>query len=97
MQPLLTTVAAQAARDSGFVQRRSKLTSPRFVQCSALGWLGQPDPSLSVVAQGGALYQRFTARRRLPQAENRSAARRYNGGVAAMPSHDRQSLNRRMR
>jgi hypothetical protein len=55
VQPLLTTVAAQAARDSGFVQRRSKLTGPRFVQLCALGWLGQPAASLSALTHTGAL------------------------------------------
>ncbi len=72
LQPLLTTVADAAARESGFVRRARKVTGATFVQMLVLGWLGRPDASLGELAQAGArgglaisaqgLARRFTAR-----------------------------------
>ena len=51
---MFTTVADQAARETGFVQRHSKLSGARFVQALTFGWLGQPDASLGQLAQMAA-------------------------------------------
>lgn len=70
VQPLFTTVADQAARESGFIRRVRTLTGAAFVQILVFGWLGTPDASLSGLAQSAAacatplsrqgLDQRFT-------------------------------------
>jgi hypothetical protein len=54
-QTLLTTTAAACERESGFVQRRSKLTGPLFVQTLVFGWLAHPDATLEQLAQTAAL------------------------------------------
>src|SRR5271154_4780363 len=75
MQSVLTTAAEQAARDSGFCQRRSKLGGAVFAQTLVLGHLRCPSATLEELAQTAAavgvtvqpqaLDQRFT-----PQAAN---------------------------
>ncbi len=70
LQPLFTTVADQAAHDSGFIQRVRTLTGAAFVQTLVFGWLGNPAASLSALTQTAAacatplsrqgLDQRFT-------------------------------------
>jgi DDE family transposase len=70
LQPLLTTVADEAAREAGFVKRVRRLSGATFVQTLVCGWLGRPDASYSQLAQTGAacglmvspqgLEQRFT-------------------------------------
>lgn len=70
MKSVLTTVATAAARETGFVQRASKLTGAVFVQTTVLGWLNNPDASLGNLTQVAAalgvtispqgLDQRFT-------------------------------------
>jgi hypothetical protein len=42
LQTLLTTTANTLARETGFVQRASKLTGAHFVQALLFGWLQQP-------------------------------------------------------
>jgi len=70
LQPLVTTVADQAAHDSGFIQRTRILTGATFVQTLVFGWLGNPDASLTQLSHTAtacdaplsrqALDQRFT-------------------------------------
>lgn len=70
VQPLLTTVADRAARASGFVQRRSKVTGAVFLQTLVWGWLARPRASLTGLTHTAArcgvgvtkqgLDQRFT-------------------------------------
>ncbi len=70
LQSVLITFPEQAAGVTGFTQRQSKLTAARFVQTLVLGWLHQPDASLSQLTQMAArrgvqitpqgLDQRFT-------------------------------------
>jgi Transposase DDE domain len=48
---VLTSVATAAATASGFVQRRSKLTGPAFVQTLVWGWLNQPQSTLEQLCQ----------------------------------------------
>ena len=54
VQPLLTTVADEAAKETGFIRRVRRLTGATFVQTLVLGWLGRPDASYSQLAQAGA-------------------------------------------
>jgi Transposase DDE domain len=71
LRTVLTTSADTAARATGFVQRRSKLTGGHFVQALTFGWLTNPDASLAELAQMAAvvgvpispqgLAQRFSA------------------------------------
>lgn len=70
LQPLFTTVADQAARESGFIQRVRTLTGAAFVQALVFGWLSHPDASLADLTQTATacaaplsrqgLAQRFT-------------------------------------
>ena len=54
LQDLLTTTAAQAGRDSGFVQRTSKLDGARLAQMITFTLLATPTPSLSDYTQTAA-------------------------------------------
>jgi hypothetical protein len=70
MQSVLTHAADQAARDSGFRQRRSKLGGAAFARMVVFGSLSQPRPTLEdyaqtaaalgVTVQPQAIDQRFT-------------------------------------
>jgi hypothetical protein len=70
MQDLLTTLAQRLARDTGFVQRDSKLDGATFVQTLVFTYLADPDATLDQLAQTAAalnveitpagLTQRFT-------------------------------------
>lgn len=51
LQTLLTTTADALARDTGFVQRTSKLTGAHFVQALLFGWLNNPQATLQQLAQ----------------------------------------------
>jgi len=72
LQNLLNETARRAGADSGFVQRRSKLTAEGFVKTLTFGWLANPSASLQQLAQTSALLgidlsaqaldQRFTKR-----------------------------------
>src|SRR2546423_13251459 len=55
LQTLFTTTADAAARATGFVQRRSKLTGAAFVQALVFGWLANPHASLAALAQATAV------------------------------------------
>lgn len=54
VQTIMTTVADQAARETGFVVRQSKLGGAGFVQTLVFGWLGKPMASLGELAQTAA-------------------------------------------
>lgn len=54
MKSVLTETATQAARETGFVQRASKLTGAGFVQTVVLGWLDDPAATLSQLTQVAA-------------------------------------------
>lgn len=51
MQRILTTVADQAARETGFVRRESKLGGAELAQTLVLGWLDDPDATLEQLTQ----------------------------------------------
>ena len=70
LQTLFTTTAPILARETGFVQRASKLTGAAFVQSLLFGWLNNPQATLQQLAQMAgtvgvpisppAVEQRFT-------------------------------------
>ena len=70
LSTVLTTTADEAAHDTKFVKRRSKLTGSIFVQTLTLGWLANPRAALEELSQTAAtlgvqitpqgLDQRFT-------------------------------------
>jgi len=51
MDTVLNATAEAAGEQSGFVQRRSKLTGARFVQTLVFGWLKNPQASLEELTQ----------------------------------------------
>ncbi len=51
LQGLLSTTANTLARETGFVQRASKLTGAHFAQTLLFGWLEQPQATLQQLAQ----------------------------------------------
>ena len=72
MSTVLNAISDTAGGQSGFVQRRSKLTGARFVQTLVFGWLKNPQASLEELTQTTAalgvrvslqgMYQRFSAK-----------------------------------
>jgi hypothetical protein len=55
LQTVFTTSAEVAARTTGFVQRRSKLSGAAFVQALVFGWLANPHASIAALAQAAAV------------------------------------------
>ena len=55
MQTVLTTVADTAARASGFIKRRRKLSGASFVQTLVFGWLSNPAATLEELSQTAAV------------------------------------------
>jgi hypothetical protein len=55
LQTVFTTTADAAARATGFVQRRSKLSGAAFVQALVFGWLADSHASLAALAQAAAV------------------------------------------
>jgi len=74
MKSVLTTVATTAARESGFVQRASKLTGALFVQTTVLGWLNNPNASLGNLTQVAAALGVTISPQGLDQRFSRAAA-----------------------
>lgn len=54
MQTVLTSEAERLGRETGFVQRRSKMMGAEFAQTLVFGWMGSPDAALSELCQTGA-------------------------------------------
>ena len=54
LRTVLTRVANRAARTTGFVQRRSKLSGAKFVQTLGFGWLANPEATYEELAQTAA-------------------------------------------
>lgn len=67
VQPLLTTVADHAARESGFIQRTRTLTGATFVQTLVFGWLANPDASLCELTHTAAACAAPLSRQALDQ------------------------------
>ena len=55
LQPLLTTTADQAGRDSGLIRRVRLFSGATFVQTLVFGWLANPDATLENLAQTAAM------------------------------------------
>lgn len=55
LREVLTTQADALARQTGFVQRCSKLTGAAFVQALVFGWLANPHATLEALAQAAAV------------------------------------------
>jgi len=70
LRTVLTTTAKHAARATGFVRRRSKLSGAKFVQTLVFGWVANPEATYEELVQTAAtlgvplspqgLEQRFT-------------------------------------
>jgi hypothetical protein len=70
MQSIMTEYAKKVERETGFVERASKMGGAEFVQTLSLGWLSNPEATLEELAQAAAtigvrisaqgLDQRFT-------------------------------------
>lgn len=56
VQILLTAGADEAAQQSGFVQRRSKLTGAKFAQTLVFGWLANPAATYEQLAQTATAF-----------------------------------------
>lgn len=54
LQAIMTEVACEAGRISGFVQRERKLTGATFVQALVFGWLANPQASMGELNQSAA-------------------------------------------
>mgnify|MGYP000906762264 FL=1 len=54
LQTVLGATAEQAGRESGFVQRESKLSGSKFVQTLVFGWMAAPEATLEQLAQTAA-------------------------------------------
>jgi hypothetical protein len=55
MRYVLSDVAEEAARQSGFLRRQRKLSGATFVQALVFGWLANPDATAEERAQAAAL------------------------------------------
>ena len=51
LQTLLGTTATSIARETKFVQRKSKITGAHFAQALIFGWLADPNASYTVLQQ----------------------------------------------
>lgn len=54
LQTVLTERADRAAKATGFVRRRRKLTGSKWVQTLVFGWMSNPDSTLSELCSAGA-------------------------------------------
>lgn len=52
MQHMLEEVAEEFSRETGFVQRRSKMNGKVFAQTMIMGWLDNPEATLNELVQG---------------------------------------------
>jgi hypothetical protein len=55
MQTILTKVANQAGRETGFIQREVKLNGASFCQSVVFGWLANPQATLEELSQTAAV------------------------------------------
>jgi hypothetical protein len=96
MQTVLTTTAEEAARASGFCQRRSKLGGAAFAQTLVFGCLGHPSTRLEDLAQtaaacGAPVYPQALDQRFTPEAADylrrllAAAVERVCAAEAALP------------
>jgi hypothetical protein len=74
MQTVLTTTADDAAHESGFVQRESKMGGASFAQTLVLGWLENPQATLEELSQTAAAVGVVITPQGLDQRFSESAA-----------------------
>lgn len=75
LRTVLTTTANRAARATGCVQRRSKLSGAKFVQTLVFGWLANPDARYEELAQTAATLGVKITAQGLEQRFSEAAAR----------------------
>src|SRR5919201_494402 len=85
LQSVFTSTADAAARATGFVQRRSKLTGAAVVQALVFGWLANPHASLAALAQAAAVAGVVISPQGLDQRCGEAAAAFLEAVVAAEP------------
>ncbi len=54
MQTIFTSVADKAAKTSGFIKRKRKLTGSKFVQTLVFSWLANPEATYGEMSQTAA-------------------------------------------
>jgi hypothetical protein len=86
LQEVLITAAERLARPSGFVQRASKMTGPRFVQSMVLGSLQTPVLHLRDLAQTAMLTGVSITNQGLDQRFSEASARLMRGVLDAVLS-----------
>lgn len=74
LQRVLGPSAQEIAVESGFTQRRSKLTGPRFAQTLVFGWMAQPQATLEELTQMASTLGLSISPQGLDQRFTRSAA-----------------------
>ena len=74
MQTVLTTVADAAAKTSGFIKRKRKLTGSSFVQTLVFGWLSNPCSTYEELAQTAAVVGTCITPQAIEQRFSESAA-----------------------
>src|SRR5215210_6932842 len=92
LRQVLTTVADEAGRRSGFIRRRRKLSGATFVQAPVFAWLANPAASTEQAADclhqvlAAAVQQVITAAPvAVPILRRFSAVELYDGSVIALP------------
>jgi len=75
MQTVLTTTADDAAQETGFVQRASKMGGASFAQTLVFGWLENPQATLEELSQTAAAVGVVITPQGLDQRFSESAAR----------------------
>lgn len=87
LQKLITTTANQLARETGFVQRASKLTGAAFVQTLLFGWLNNPQATLQHLAQMAGTVGIAISPQGLDQRFTQTAARFLQRVLEAAVTH----------
>lgn len=75
MQHLLTEVADELGRKSGFIQRQRKLSGASFVQTLVFGWMAKGDSTMEELSQSAANVGVQVSRQGLDERFNEGAAR----------------------
>ena len=74
MQTVLADEAERLGRETGFVQRKSKMMGAKFAQTLVFGWMSNPDATLSELCQAGAAVDVDISCQGLDQRFSQSAA-----------------------
>lgn len=74
MQTVLKDEAERLGRETGFVQRKSKMMGAEFAQTLVFGWMSNPDATLGELCQAGAAVDVDVSCQGLDQRFSQSAA-----------------------